>query len=236
MNVPTAPVAFVTGASEGLGAALARELATRGWRLALTARRPAPLQALAATLAPASVLALAGDVADVEHVERLIAATYERFGRVDALVNNASTLGPVPLREISATTAAQFARVLEVNVVAPQRLIAAVTARSPDAVIVNVTSDAASNAYPCWGAYGAAKAALEHLSRILAEERPQQRILLVDPGEMNTTMHRDALPDADPNSLLDPRRCARALADALASASPGFRKIELAKRLTEVPA
>lgn len=236
MNDPAAPVALITGASEGLGAALARELASRGWRLAITARRPAPLQALAATLAPASVVALAGDVADGEHVERLIAAAFERFGRVDVLINNASTLGPTPLRELTAISAAQFARVLDVNVVAPQRLIAAVTGRSPDAVIVNITSDAASNAYPAWGAYGAAKAALEHLSRVLAEERPQQAILLVDPGEMNTTMHRDALPDADPGSLLDPRNCARALADVIASVSPGLLKIELAKRLIEVPA
>ena len=236
MNDPAAPVALITGASEGLGAGLAREFAARGWRLALTARRAGLLQALAAGLAPASVVALAGDVADSDHVQRLIAAAYERFGRIDVLVNNASTLGPTPLRELTATTAAQFARVLDVNVVAPQRLIAAVTARSPEAVIVNITSDAATNAYPTWGAYGAAKAALEHLSRILAEERPQQAILLIDPGEMNTTMHRDALPDADPGSLLDPRDCARALADAIASAAPGLQKIELAKGPTGVPA
>src|ERR1700692_2738999 len=130
MNDPTAPVALVTGASEGLGAALSHELAARGWRLAITARRPAPLHALASALPSFNVVALAGDVADPVHVDRLVGAAYERFGRIDALVNNASTLGPPPLRELAATEPEQFARVFAVNVQAPHRLIAAILARS----------------------------------------------------------------------------------------------------------
>jgi NAD(P)-dependent dehydrogenase (short-subunit alcohol dehydrogenase family) len=232
-EISAAPVAVITGASEGLGAALARELANRGWRLGITARRAIPLQLVAASLAPAPVVALAGDVANPDHARRLVASTLERFGRIDLLVNNASTLGPTPLREIAAVEPDQFARVFAVNVFAPHLLAKEVLARAADAQLVAITSDAASAAYPAWGPYGASKAALEQLWRVLAEERPELSLLIVDPGEMDTTMHRDAIPDADPATLLDPRACAAVLAEEilLRRAATGVSKLEIAAAL-----
>jgi len=192
------PVAVITGASQGLGRALAEALAGEGWALVIDARRPERLDAAAAELAQRTdVIALAGDVTDPVHQDALAHAAAE-LGPVRLLVNNASTLGASPLPRLSAIDADVMARVFEVNVVAPIALVQALGPHLTDgATVVNVTSDAAVEAYEGWGGYGASKAALEHASRVLAEERPDLRVLVVDPGDMRTEMHQDAFPGED---------------------------------------
>jgi NAD(P)-dependent dehydrogenase (short-subunit alcohol dehydrogenase family) len=193
-----APVAVITGASEGLGLALAAALAQQGWALVVDARHADRLEAAAAGLGrPGSVVAVAGDVTDPTHRAKLRRAA-AALGPVRLVVNNASTLGASPLPTLSAISDDVLRRVFDVNVVAP---IALVRDLAPDlaehATIVNVTSDAAVEAYEGWGGYGASKAALEHASRVLAVERPDLRVLVVDPGDMRTTMHQDAFPGED---------------------------------------
>jgi NAD(P)-dependent dehydrogenase (short-subunit alcohol dehydrogenase family) len=190
------PTAIVTGASRGLGRALADALAERGWRLVIDARDEAELEAARAELAARTdVLALAGDVADAGHRDRLLALAGER---VDLLVNNASTLGAAPLPALADYPLDALERVLAVNVVAPLALVQLALPRMPaGARIVNVTSDAAVEAYEGWGGYGASKAALEQLSAVLAAERPDLRVYAVDPGDMNTRMHQEAFPGED---------------------------------------
>jgi NAD(P)-dependent dehydrogenase (short-subunit alcohol dehydrogenase family) len=190
------PTALITGASRGLGLALARDLATAGWRLVLDARGADDLGRARAELARyAEVVALAGDVADEAHRRALIAAT---DGRLDALVNNASDLGPSPLPALSEYPLDALERVLRVNALAPLRLTQlALAVLAPGGRIVNVTSDAAVEAYEGWGGYGSSKAALEQMTRILAAEHPQLRVHAVDPGDMNTQMHQEAFPGED---------------------------------------
>ncbi|MDQ3810353.1 MAG: SDR family oxidoreductase, partial [Chloroflexota bacterium] len=155
------------------------------------------------------IVAVPGDVADGRHADRLVEAALDRFGRVDVLVNNASELGPSPLQPLEDLAAEQFEDILRVNVVAPLRLIQLVLpgmrARR-QGLIVNVTSDAAVNAYPTWGGYGASKAALEHLSAVLAAELDGSgvRVYVVDPGDMNTDMHQAAEPGTDLSHLPRP--------------------------------
>lgn len=194
----TGPVAVVTGASQGLGRALAEALAGEGWALVVDARRAERLDAVVAELAPhTDVIAVAGDVTDPVHQDALAHAAAE-FGPVRLLVNNASTLGASPLPRLNEITADVLARVFEVNVIAPIALVQALGPQLSDgATVVNVTSDAAVEAYEGWGGYGASKAALEHASRVLAEERPDLRVLVVDPGDMRTEMHQDAFPGED---------------------------------------
>jgi short-subunit dehydrogenase len=212
------PVTLITGASKGLGAALARELARQGHRLVLTARGASALQEVASDLAAQTdVLAIAGDVADPAHAERLVAASLERFGRVDTLVNNASTIGLSPMPALAEYPLDTLTEVFRVNTVAPLHLIRLVLpgmlARG-SGTIVNISSDAAVQAYPGWGGYGASKAALEHLSRILAVELEDSgvRVLVVDPGDMDTELHRAAEPGVDLSSLPGPGPSARAIA------------------------
>ena len=190
------PVAILTGASKGLGRVLARSLADRGWSLVIDARDPAALGAAAADL-PGAV-AIPGDVADPGHRAELIAAA-ERLGGIDLLVNNASTLGASPLPRLDALPLDTYRRTLEVNVVATLALIQAALPllRARSGRIVNITSDAAVEAYEGWGAYGSTKAALEHVSRVLAVEHPEVRVLAVDPGDLRTEMHQDAFPGED---------------------------------------
>jgi NAD(P)-dependent dehydrogenase (short-subunit alcohol dehydrogenase family) len=185
------PTAIVTGASRGLGLALARALAERGWRLVIDAREPAALQDAAAELARATdVAALTGDVADAEHRQALLAAA---GGPVDLLVNNASVLGPSPQPLLADYPLDVLEHVYRVNVLAPLALIQLARPR----IVVNVTSDAAVEPYEGWGGYGSSKAALEQLTAILSAEHPELRIYAVDPGDMNTQMHQEAFPGED---------------------------------------
>lgn len=203
------PVAVVTGASKGLGHALSHALVRRGWQLIVTARTASALEAtrrelLAAWSGPTSdafggspVVAVAGDVTDAWHRAAVVAAA-ARLGGIDLLVNNAGALGPSPLPQVLDADEDALRAVLETNVIAPHALTRDLTlAFQPGARVVNVTSDAAVNAYPGWGIYGASKAALEHLSAVLAEERPDLRVYRVDPGDLRTDMHQAAFPGQD---------------------------------------
>jgi NAD(P)-dependent dehydrogenase (short-subunit alcohol dehydrogenase family) len=198
------PIAIVTGGSKGLGAALAAGLADRGWSLVIDARGAAELarteQALQARRRDgASVVAVAGDVADPVHRIELVAAALD-LGGVDLLVNNASTLGPTPMPALAAYAVEDLAAVYEVNLLAPLALTQAALpalGRSGDPRVLNVTSDASVEAYEGWGGYGSSKAALDHLSAVLAVEHPGIRVWAVDPGDMRTQMHQDAFPGED---------------------------------------
>ena len=198
------PTAIITGASRGLGRALADALAERRWRLVIDARNENELEAARADLAThTKVLAVAGDVADAGHRGRLMWLAGER---IDLLVNNASTLGAAPLPALADYPLVELERALAVNVVAPLALIQLALPRMPPgARIVNVTSDAAVEAYERWGGYGATKAALEQLSNVLAAERPDLRVYAVDPGDMNTRMHQAAFPGEDISDRPSPR-------------------------------
>jgi NAD(P)-dependent dehydrogenase (short-subunit alcohol dehydrogenase family) len=198
------PTAIITGASRGLGRALADALAQRGWRLVIDARNESELEAARAEVARRTeVLAVAGDVADAWHRGRLMWLAGER---IDLLVNNASTLGAVPLPALADYPLAELERALAVNIVAPLALIQLALPRMPGgARIINVTSDAAVEAYEGWGGYGATKAALEQVSNVLAAERPDLRVYAVDPGDMNTRMHQDAFPGEDISDRPSPR-------------------------------
>src|SRR3954471_21486699 len=198
------PTAIVTGASRGLGLALARALAERGWELVIDARDRGPLDEVATELAQTTnVVALAGDVADPLHREALVAAA----GDVDLLVNNASVLGPSPQPALADYPLDVLERVYRVNVLAPLALIQLARPR----IVVNVTSDAAVEPYEGWGGYGSSKAALEQLTAILAAEQPERRIYAIDPGDMNTRMHQEAFPDEDISDRSDPEERVPAL-------------------------
>src|SRR5215218_5507411 len=190
------PTAIVTGASRGLGLALADALADRGWRLVLDARDGVALERATAGLPDrAEVVALPGDVADPEHRRALAAAAGPA---VDVLVNNASDLGPSPLPPLYAMPLDRLEQVYRVNVLAPLALTQLVLPQLVEgARVVNVTSDAAVEAYEGWGGYGSSKAALEQLSAVLGVEHPALRVYAVDPGDMRTRMHQDAFPGED---------------------------------------
>lgn len=192
------PTALITGASRGLGLALARALAQRGWHLIIDARGAEALDAARAELAHlTTVTAIAGDVADPAH-RRALAVAAHAAGGLDALVNNASILGPSPQPGLIAYPLDVLHTVYRVNVVAPLGLVQALQAElKPGARIVNVSSDAAVQPYAGWGGYGSSKAALEQLSAILAEENPQWRVYWVDPGDMRTQMQQEAYPGQD---------------------------------------
>jgi NAD(P)-dependent dehydrogenase (short-subunit alcohol dehydrogenase family) len=190
------PTAIITGASRGLGLALARALAERGWRLVIDARERRPLEAAARELsALTEVVALPGDVADDWHRAALVASAGDSL---DLLVNNASVLGPSPQPELANYPLAELERVYRINVLAPLALIQrALSALHDGARIINVISDAAVEPYEGWGGYGSSKAALAQLSNILGAERPALRVYAVDPGDMNTRMHQEAFPGED---------------------------------------
>jgi NAD(P)-dependent dehydrogenase (short-subunit alcohol dehydrogenase family) len=190
------PLAIITGSSRGLGLALARALAERGWALVIDARGGRELERTARELGRVTeVVALAGDVADDWHRGALVDAAGEH---VDLLVNNASMLGPSPQPPLGRYPLEVLERVYQVNVLAPVALAQLVLPRMPDGgTIINVSSDAAVESYAGWGGYGSSKAALDQLSAILAEEHPTLRIYAVDPGDMRTQMHHDAFPGED---------------------------------------
>ncbi|MCY1054337.1 SDR family oxidoreductase [Nannocystis sp. SCPEA4] len=215
----TDTVALVTGAGRGLGLALARELGRRGARVGLIARDAAALRAAVTSLRGEDIVAeaIVGDVGDKRAIHAIAHQAAALLGPVDLLIHNASTLGPTPLRLLLDTECEDFERALQVNLLGPFRLskvIAGAMALRGRGTIVHVSSDAAVEAYPRWGAYGASKAALDHLSRTWAAELEGTgvRVLAIDPGEMDTQMHADAIPDADRSSLADPADVARALA------------------------
>src|SRR5882724_7913626 len=201
----TRPVAVITGGSQGLGLALAEALARDGWALVIDARRRDRLDAAVARLAgQTDVVGIPGDVTDPAHRSALARAARE-LGPVRLLVNNASTLGASPLPSLRDIDPDVLRRVFDVNVVAPIALTQTFDGLlDQDATVVNITSDAAVEAYEGWGAYGASKAALEHASRILALERPDLRVLIVDPGDMRTEMHQDAFPGDDISDRPEP--------------------------------
>jgi NAD(P)-dependent dehydrogenase (short-subunit alcohol dehydrogenase family) len=190
--------AIITGASRGLGLALARTLAEHGWTLIIDARTEEALESARAELSRSTrVIAIPGDVTDPEHREDLAEAAREAGG-VDALVNNASILGPSPQPELLDYPLDVLEQVYHSNVISPLALIQALNNElKPQARIINVTSDAAVEPYEGWGGYGSSKAALEQLSNILAAENSGLRVYRVDPGDMRTQMHQEAFPDED---------------------------------------
>ena len=221
------PTAIITGASRGLGLALARALSAEGYRLVLDARGAADLERAVAGLRDAT--AVPGDVADPAHRAALVDAA---GARVDLLVNNASVLGPSPQPPLREYPLDVLERVYRVNVVAPlalaQLVLPRMTARGR---IVNVTSDAAVEAYEGWGGYGSSKAALEQLTAILAAEHPSLRIYAVDPGDMRTRMHQDAFPGEDISDRPEPEASVPGVRALIAGPFPSGRY-----RASEVPA
>jgi NAD(P)-dependent dehydrogenase (short-subunit alcohol dehydrogenase family) len=225
------PVALITGASQGLGRALAEALAADGWRLVIDARRADRLDEVAVGLEKATdVIAVVGDVADSIHRADLVAAV-EQLGRVDLLVNNASTLGASPLPPLESIDLDVLRTTYEVNVVAPLALVQALLPSlvTSHGTVVNITSDAAVEAYEGWGGYGSSKAALEHLSAILAAEHPELRVRWVDPGDMRTEMHQSAFPGEDISDRPLPESVIPQLVALLRSDQPSGRA-----RLSEV--
>jgi NAD(P)-dependent dehydrogenase (short-subunit alcohol dehydrogenase family) len=225
----TNDVVLITGASKGLGRALARELAQRGHRLVLNARGEQDLHAIARELSTLTrVVAVAGDVSEV--AEEIAERALQELGRVDVLINNASDIGPTPLPPLELLPWPALVRLFTVNAVAPfhliQLLLPQMRARSTG-TIINISSDAAVNAYAGWGGYGASKAALEHLSRVLAKELEGSgvRVRVVDPGDMNTEMHALATPGSDLSQLARPEDVAPHIV-ALLDQSEAFTRVE----------
>ena len=203
--------ALVTGASRGLGRALAEQLAARGARVALVARELGPLNDVVAGIRArgGDAHAIAGDLAAKQAIHRIAGQAQGTVGEIGIAIHNASTLGPTPLRLLLDTECEDLAAVLETNLVGPFRLtkvLAGAMAIRGAGVIVHISSDAAVEPYPRWGAYAASKAAQDQLSRILAAELDGTgvRVLAVDPGEMDTAMHAAAMPDADRATLQPP--------------------------------
>jgi NAD(P)-dependent dehydrogenase (short-subunit alcohol dehydrogenase family) len=213
------PVGIVTGASRGLGLALARALAERGWRLVVDARGA---EALAdATGGLGGVVGIPGDVADPQHRRALVEAAGER---IDLLVNNASLLGPSPQPALADYPLPELARVYEVNLLAPLALFQVALPRlAAGAAILDVTSDAAVEPYEGWGGYGSSKAALDQLTSILAAEHPELRVYSVDPGDMRTRMHQDAFPGEDISDRPPPEESVPGLLALIAGAQPSGR-------------
>lgn len=221
-------VAIVTGASRGFGRALARSLAFDGWSLVIDARDPHALERARSEFASrgAEVTAIAGNVNRAEHRAQLIDAAIAQ-GSLDLLVNNASTLGPSPLPSLEENSIEQLRDVLEVNALAPLALIqlALPLLKHSRGTVVSLTSDAAVVAYPGWGGYGASKAALDHLHRVLANEVGEVRFYSFDPGDMRTDMHQAAFPGEDISDRPEPEVVVPALRHLLKSGAPSGRYV-----------
>ena len=218
-------VAIVTGASRGLGLALATALARDRWSLVIDARGAEALdQAANALSAHTTVVAIAGDVSDPEHRSRLVAAASE-LGGLDLLVNNASVLGPSPQPNLAEYPLAVLTTVFAVNVTGPLGMIqeALPLLRASGGTIVNVTSDAAVESYEGWGGYGSSKAALEQLSNVLAAEEPAVTVIWFDPGDMNTVLHQEAFPGEDISDRPPPEASVPPLLRILETARPSGR-------------
>jgi NAD(P)-dependent dehydrogenase (short-subunit alcohol dehydrogenase family) len=213
------PVAIVTGASRGLGLALARALVDSGWRVVADARGQSELErAWAGTW---DVVPVAGDVADEKHRLALVEAAGEE---IDLLVNNASTLGPSPLPPLAEYSLDELRRVYDVNVTGPLGLVQLALPRLRDnACVLNITSDAAVEAYEGWGGYGSSKAALEQITAVLAAERPELRIYAVDPGDMRTQMQQEAFPGEDISDRPPPEETVPGLLELIEGRLPSGR-------------
>lgn len=228
MTSTSHPTAIVTGASSGLGRALAHDLAAAGWDLVVDARHgPALDEAVASVRAVApgrTVRALVGDVGDAAHRRALVTAATD-LGRLDLLVANAGTLGPSPLPPLAALPLAELDRTLRTNVVAQVGLIqeALPALRTAGGTIVVVTSDAAVEGDEGWGAYGASKAALEQAAHVLAAEEPTVRVHRFDPGDMRTPMHQAAFPGEDISDRPLPETVAPALRRLVTDRPPSGR-------------
>lgn len=216
--------ALVTGASRGLGRALAEILAAAGARVALVARDTGPLADVVAGIRArgGEARAIAADIADKASTHRIAGQAQALVGEIGIAIHNASTLGPTPLRLLLDTDCEDLAAVLETNLVGPFRLtkvLAGAMALRGAGTIVHISSDAAVEPYPRWGAYGISKAAQDHLARILAAELDGTgvRVLAVDPGEMDTVMHAAAIPDADPATLARPLDVAKRIVALIAN-------------------
>jgi NAD(P)-dependent dehydrogenase (short-subunit alcohol dehydrogenase family) len=217
----------ITGGTSGLGLALVRELHGRGARVAFVARTRDRVERVARDLA--GVHGVVGDVSLKEDIHPVALQVVGALGGLDVLVNNASDLGPTPLALLGDTDCEALERALATNLLGPFRLtkavlgaLAAAAREGRGAVVLNVSSDAAVTAYPRWGAYGASKAALRHLSAIWDAELAAEgvRFLAIDPGDMDTPLHAAAVPDADRSALKRPEDAARELAGAIAAALP----------------
>src|SRR5256886_3888026 len=217
----------VTGGTSGLGLALVRELLARGARVAFVARGRERVERVSRE--NPGTHGITGDVAAKDDIYPIAVQILGELGGLDVLVNNASDLGPTPLALLGDTACEDVERALATNVLGPFRLtkallgaLAASAREGRGAVVLNISSDAALNPYPRWGAYGASKAALHHLSRVWSEELVDDgvRFLSIDPGDMDTPLHALAVPDADPATLKRPETAARELADAIMMALP----------------
>lgn len=224
MTASTVRTALITGASRGLGLALARELAARGWHLILDARGGAALQAVHEELSRQTrVTAITGDVGEEAH-RRALAVAARAAGGLDAVVNNASILGPSPQPALLDYSPAVLEAVFRTNVIAPLAVLQAVRRTlKPGVRVINITSDAGAEAYPGWGGYGSSKAALEHLSAILAVENPDWRVYWVDPGDMRTQMQQEAFPGEDISDRPPPEESVPGLLALLEGDLPGGR-------------
>jgi NAD(P)-dependent dehydrogenase (short-subunit alcohol dehydrogenase family) len=219
------PVAIITGASRGLGLALARDLAAAQWALVIDARGAASLDDATAELARVTkVVAFAGDVADDAHRAALVDAAAS-LGGIDLLVNNASVLGPSPQPRLADYPLDVLAHVYDVNVVAPIALaqLALPQLRARNGTIVNITSDAGVEPYEGWGGYGSSKAALDQLGNILGAEEPDVRVYTFDPGDMRTQMHQEAFPGEDISDRPEPERVVPVLRRLLQERPPSGR-------------
>ena len=226
--------ALITGASRGLGLALARSLAADGWKLVVDARTAADLDAASTGFDPSRLVAVAGDVASEEHRLALRRAVAD-LGGVDAVVHNASRLGPSPQPPLDAYPLDALRHVYAVNVFAPLRLTQLLLPHlRPGGRIVFVTSDASVEAYEGWGGYGSSKAALDHIAAVLAAEHPEFGIYAVDPGDMNTRMHQEAFPGEDISDRPPPEESIPGLLALIEGDLPSGRYV--ARELAEVPA
>jgi NAD(P)-dependent dehydrogenase (short-subunit alcohol dehydrogenase family) len=232
------PVAIITGASRGLGLALARSLAGDGWNLVVDARAADPLADATRDLGPGTVRAVPGDVADPTHRAALIAAAVE-LGGIDLVVNNASVLGPSPQPRLADYPLDVLAHVFEVNVLGPIALaqLALPYLREQFGTIVDITSDAAVEPYEGWGGYGSSKAALEQAGNVLAAEEPIVHVYTFDPGDMRTQMHREAFPGEDISDRPEPETVVPALRRLLFDrpASGRYRASDFTTPVTVTP-
>jgi len=222
--------AIVTGASRGLGLALGRELIERGWRIVVDARGRDDL--FEAWRDVPNAVALPGDLRDPDHRRALVHAAGEP---IDALINNASVLGPSPQPALAQYPLSELRRVYEVNVIAPLALVQLALPRlALGARILNITSDAGVEPYEGWGGYGSSKAALDQLSAILGAEHPDLRVYAVDPGDMRTQMHQEAFPGEDISDRPPPEESVPGLIGLITGDLPSGRY--RARWLAEVPA
>ena len=210
MNVRNTSV-LITGGSQGLGRALGKALALAGARVVLVARHADRLDEAVQEIRNngGDVYGITADIGDKNAIHPIAGEAAALVGPIDILIHNASTLGAVPLRLLADTDCENLEQIFQVNLIGPFRLQKVITgsmALRGHGLVISISSDAAVEAYPLWGAYGASKAALDHMTRTWAAEIGETgvRFLSIDPGEMNTKMHADALPDADPSTLQDP--------------------------------